>query len=97
MWTGYSDSTASASTWGGGYMNTGTVWENYSVASTSAYDIRMAEERALNKIRYYLQSRNWMPALRVIGRRVFGFIQLPVYHPKFAAAFWTGSNFHKVG
>jgi hypothetical protein len=78
MWTGYGDSTASASTWDGGYMNTGTVYANMLAA-----------------IRLYLQSRNWMPALRVIGRRVFGFIQLPVYHPKFSAAFWTGRNFHK--
>jgi hypothetical protein len=91
MWAGW-DSTASAGTWDG----TGSTFRTYySVASTSAYDIEMAEERALAKIRLYLQSRNWMPALRVIGRRVFGFIQLPVYHPKFSAAFWTGRNFHK--
>ena len=88
MWTGYGG-TASASTW------TETVWGNYSVTYTSLNDFRMAEERALAKIRLYLQSRAWMPALRVIGLRVFGFIQQPVYHPKFAAAFWTGKNFHK--
>ena len=88
MWTGYGG-TASASTW------TETGWGNYSVTYTSLNDFRMAEERALAKIRLYLQSRAWMPALRVIGLRVFGFIQQPVYHPKFAAAFWTGKNFHK--
>ena len=63
---------------------TETVWGNYSVTYTSLNDFSMAEE-----------SRAWMPALRVIGLRVFGFIQQPVYHPKFAAAFWTGKNFHK--
>ena len=91
MWAGW-DSTASAGTWDG----TGSTFRTYySVTYTSLNDFRMAEERALAKIRLYLQSRAWMPALRVIGLRVFGFIQQPVYHPKFAAAFWTGKNFHK--
>ena len=62
MWAGW-DSTASAGTWDG----TGSTFRTYySVASTSAYDIEMAEERALAKIRLY-KKRLRKPRILMLG------------------------------